>query len=57
MTRYPSDDLPDGIDLLSYIYKQAENFNCHHTYHLMLSLLYDTSQPYLRCVLVFVCVM
>ena len=51
MTRYPSDDLPDGIDLLSYIYKQAENFNCHYTYHLMLSLLYDTSQPYLRSVL------
>lgn len=47
---YPADEFPEGIDLLAYIYNEAENYSCHYSYHLLLSLLYDTSQPYLRCV-------
>ena len=50
MIEYPPEELPVGIDLLSYIYEEAENYSCQYSYHLMLSLLYDTSKPYLRYV-------
>lgn len=45
---YTCDYLPCGVELLSYLYKKAEDFSAHYSYPLLLQLLQDASQPYLK---------